>query len=171
MQSISVRRTDEEDFYGSVIAVSLHEWFPAKPHHWKLNAIGILDDRWVMPTPESDPCLVILDCSAASAAAKVEVATTEQRFLKLADEWSRNTMHVSSASDLINDRSYREIIDLGWDAVPYLLMDLKKNKRFWFPALAEITQIRPFDESDMSNPRRMAEAWIRWGKRKGYKLD
>ncbi len=80
-------------------------------------------------------------------------------------------MHISSASDLTNDKSYREIIDLGWDVVPYLLIDLQRNKRFWFPALAEITHLRPFDKSDMSNPRRMTEAWIRWGRRKGYELD
>ncbi len=97
--------------------------------------------------------------------------TLLDRFHRLADEWSRNTMHISSASDLVNDRCYREIIDLGWDVVPYLLLDLQRNKRFWFPALAEITELRPFDKGDTSNPRRMTEAWIRWGKLKGYKLD
>jgi len=95
----------------------------------------------------------------------------ENCFKKLAEEWSRNTMHISSASDLVNDRSYRKIIDMGWDVVPHLLIDLQRNKRFWFPALAEITGVRPFDQNDKNNPRRMAEAWIRWGKRKGYRLD
>lgn len=95
----------------------------------------------------------------------------ETCFKRLANEWSRNTLHISSASDLVNDRCYREIVALGWDVVPYLLVDLQRNKRFWFPALAEITRLRPFDKSDRSNPRRMTEAWIRWGKRKGYKLD
>jgi len=93
--------------------------------------------------------------------------TVKERFSRLADEWSRDTMHISSASDLINDKRYQEIIALGWDVVPHLLTDIQKNKRFWFPALASITGLRPFDPGDSSNPRRMTEAWVRWGKRKG----
>src|SRR5208337_5227391 len=60
----------------------------------------------------------------------------EERFLRLADEWSRETGYISSASDLINDTRYRQIISLGWPVIPYLLNDLERNKRFWFPALA-----------------------------------
>jgi len=97
--------------------------------------------------------------------------TVSVRFHRLANEWSANTMHISSASDLINDKRYQEIIDLGWDVVPYLLTDLQQNKRFWFPALAAITGVRPFDPSDTNSPRRMTEAWVRWGKRKGLTAD
>jgi hypothetical protein len=93
--------------------------------------------------------------------------STEARFYDLADEWSRETMHISSASDLINDKRYQEIIGLGWDVVPSLLKDLQTNKRFWFPALAAITGVRPFDPSEINNPRRMTEAWVKWGKWKG----
>ena len=98
-------------------------------------------------------------------------ADVKQQFYRLADEWSRETMHVSSASDMINDKRYQEIIGLGWDVVPYLLTDLQQNKRFWFPALAAITGVRPFDPSDTNSPRRMTEAWVRWGKRKGLTAD
>ena len=52
------------------------------------------------------------------------VADTEQRFHRLANEWTQATMHISSASDLINDARYQEIINLGWDAVPFLLTAL-----------------------------------------------
>jgi hypothetical protein len=96
-----------------------------------------------------------------------ETVTVEARFRRLADDWSRDTIHISSVSDLINDRRYQEIIGLDWDVVPYLLKDLQQNKRFWFPALAAITGVRPFDSGDASNPRRMTQAWVKWGKRKG----
>ena len=95
------------------------------------------------------------------------VMSTEVKFHRLADAWSENSLHVSSVSDLINDPSYQQIIDLGWKALPYLLDDLQKRKRFWFPALAAITGVRPFDPGDLSNPRRMTEAWVKWGRRKG----
>lgn len=67
----------------------------------------------------------------------------------------------------INRPAYRAIVNLGWDVVPFLLKDIQSKRGFWFPALAEITGIRPFDKSDAGNPRRMAQAWIAWGQKKG----
>lgn len=95
------------------------------------------------------------------------VLNTEARFRWLADEWSAKTMHISSVSDLMNDARYQQIIGLGWDVLPFMLDDLQKKKRFWFPALAAITGVRPFDPADLSSPRRMTEAWLNWGRRKG----
>jgi hypothetical protein len=93
--------------------------------------------------------------------------TTEDRFMRLADEWSQDTAHISSATDLINDYRYQQIINMSWEVVPYLLIDLEHKKRFWFPALAAITGLRPYDSRDGGNYRLVADAWIRWGKRKG----
>lgn len=98
---------------------------------------------------------------------RVAAETVEKKFLRLADEWSRATNHISSVTDLINDYHYQQIIALNWPVVPYLLNDLERNKRFWFPALTAITGLRPFDRHDASNYRRMTDAWLRWGKRKG----
>lgn len=107
------------------------------------------------------------DAIVGGLAIPAAVLSSKARFHKLADEWSEKTMHISSVSDLINDTRYQQIIDLGWDALPYMLEDLQKKKRFWFPALAAITGVRPFDPGDLSNPRRMTEAWVKWGRRKG----
>jgi len=91
----------------------------------------------------------------------------EERFSVLADKWSHDTAHISSVTDLINDQSYQQIINMGTEALPYLLGDLDRNKRFWFPALASITGLRPFDTKDMGNYQLMAQAWLRWGRRRG----
>jgi len=97
----------------------------------------------------------------------LEELTLEQRFRRLADEWSRQTSTVSSVNALVSHPKYREIIQLGWSVVPYLLRDLQSKGDFWFPALAEITGIRPFDPHDAGKSRRMTAAWIEWGKKKG----
>jgi hypothetical protein len=133
------------------------EWFSTHSRaQWSQKSITrMLDNIWQYPEAENPVCV-------AEAA-----ETTEERFHKLAAEWSKQTRHISSVSDLINDRRYQEIINLGLDVVPHLLTDLQGNKRFWFPALAAITGVRPFDPGDSNNPRRMTEAWVRWGKRKG----
>jgi hypothetical protein len=92
--------------------------------------------------------------------------TTEEAFYRLADEWSDETRTVSSVTALTSHRRYREIVNMGWDVVEYLLRDLQQNHRFWFPALYEITGIRPFDPSDAGNSKKMTEAWIKWGQKK-----
>lgn len=99
--------------------------------------------------------------------ADAHVTGTEAKFRKLAREWSRETSNVSSVGVLTSHPKYREIVRLGWDVVPFLLADLQRSQGFWFTALNEITGIRPFDPSEGGNSRRMAEAWINWGKRKG----
>lgn len=94
------------------------------------------------------------------------VLDVKQQFYKLADEWEQETQSVSSIPVLTSHPSYRRIIKLGWNVVPFLLLDLQMNRRFWFPALNEITGIRPFDPSDAGDSERMLEAWVRWGKKK-----
>jgi hypothetical protein len=109
----------------------------------------------------------LLNELASREVAVADAVTLEQRFHKLANEWSREVGSISSINDITAHPKYREITRLGWDAVPLMLRDLQTNKRFWFPALYEITKIRPFDSSDAGKSKRMTEAWIAWGKRKG----
>ena len=133
---------------------------------WSHPQTESADSHWVLDKARKR----ILDFVMSSDDELAEAVASEptaERFYRLADDWTRRTIHVSSASDLINDKRYREIIGMGWEVVPYLLRDLEQKKRFWFPALAEITGVRPFDSSDRNNPRRMTQAWIRWGKWKG----
>jgi hypothetical protein len=106
-------------------------------------------------------------CFAPAPSVVVPEVPVGQRFRELADKWSEETGHVSSINDRISNPEYREIVKLGWEVVPNLLADLERTHRFWFPALTEITGLRPFDQSDAGNLRRMTEAWIRWGKKKG----
>jgi hypothetical protein len=132
--------------------VEYNEWTRGRtsPGHWwdrEKTFKKSLAEKWIYPTKRTE--------------------SVDARFVRLADEWSRNTGHISSVSDLINDPIYQEIISLGWPAVPFLLGDLERNKRFWFPALAAITGLRPFDSKDLGNYRLMTDAWLRWGRRKG----
>jgi len=87
-------------------------------------------------------------------------------FKKLADEWSKAIGNSSSLTAVARHPKYRKIIELGWNVLPFMLVDLQKNRRFWFPALHEITGIRPFDNRDAGNSERMVQAWVQWGKRK-----
>jgi len=134
------------------------EWNPThgRQVHWwdrEKEFKKSLAEKWIYPRVQ------IADTSADES--------IEARFGRLADDWSRETCHISSLSDLVKNPRYQQIISLGWPVVPYLLSDLESNKRFWFPALASITGLRPFDPKDACNYRQMTDAWLRWGKRKG----
>lgn len=137
-----------------------YEWFgrpkgSVRLQSWEGPVNQALEEMWEMPSREAEVGVL-----------EPEVSLGEN-FLRLAADWSDNTRHVSSINDLTSYPSYQEIIALGWDVVPLLLKDLQENKRFWFPALYAITKVRPFDPSDAGNGRRMTDAWIKWGKRKG----
>jgi hypothetical protein len=126
--------------------------------YWDARKFGsTLEENWEMPS-----------IALADACERTEVEkSTEERFRELSENWSETTGHISSVEDLTSHSSYQEIIRLGWDVVPLLLIDLQQNQRFWFPALYAITKVRPFDPSDAGNGKRMTDAWVIWGKRKG----
>lgn len=102
----------------------------------------------------------------AVSQSEANIVPLEQRFYQLADAWTQETGPISSIDDRIAHQAYRDIIALGWDVVPYLIADLQHSHRFWFPALAEITKIQPFDRSDVGNIRRMTSAWTAWWKKR-----
>jgi len=124
------------------------------------------DAQWV-PDKDRKPFLDFL-LSHDEVVVDVPTETTAEKFSRLADEWENETSTVSSVTVLTSHRNYRKIVEMGWEVVPYLLADLQQNNRFWFPALYEITGIRPFDPSDAGNSREMLEAWVKWGKRKNF---
>jgi hypothetical protein len=112
-----------------------------------------------------------LDQSATWAMLKIQSEaeeTTAQRFHRLASEWLNETRHVSSLTIMAGHPKYREIVGMGMNVVPFLIVDLERNRRFWLPALREITGIRPYDSSDEGNPKRMMRSWIQWGRNKNY---
>ncbi len=115
------------------------------------------------PCFAQESAISILQCEGVQAEGE---GTVVERFHQLAAEWSKEVQNVSSLTAMSAHPKYRKIVDLGWDAVPAMLLDLEENHGFWFPALKEITGIQPFDRSDAGNGKRMIEAWVRWGKRR-----
>lgn len=96
----------------------------------------------------------------------VETRSTKEWFRHFAGRWSSEISHISSSTRAIANPNYQAIIKLGWDVVPLMLRDLHDGQGYWYPALAAITGIRPFDRKDAGNTRRMTEAWLNWGRKK-----
>ena len=88
-------------------------------------------------------------------------------FEGLAEAWWMATAHLSSPNKLMENARYRQIIGLGPAVLPLLLRDLAKTQRFWFPALSAITGQNPVPDDAAGDIRRMADAWIEWGRQNG----
>lgn len=90
----------------------------------------------------------------------------EIRFTKYVDQWRRETWFMSSVKRRTSNVNYLSIISLGRPAIPLILKELERLGDHWFLALRVLADEDPAKGSDDFNESR--EAWIRWGKLKGY---
>ena len=85
-------------------------------------------------------------------------------FDRLADEWKRETAHLSSIDAIAEHRAYRAIIEMGEEALPLILRDLMSAQAPWFRALRSIAGESPVLPEDRGNVRAMTAAWLDWGR-------
>ena len=64
--------------------------------------------------------------------------------------------------------NYLRIISLGWKVVPLILRELQREPAPWFLALRAITGEENVGREHPGNFRGMAEAWLAWGRERGY---
>src|SRR5438105_2223259 len=93
----------------------------------------------------------------------------EERFLELRARWKGERGPTSSLTELAMHPSYQQIIGLGPDAVPLLLRELERDPDHWFWALKAITGEDPVAPERRGKLRDMAQDWISWGRKQGFK--
>jgi hypothetical protein len=104
-----------------------------------------------------------------SAADGQATESIEQRFRRLEAIWEAETLFLSDAHKIIAHPAFQEIISMGDAVVPLLLRDLEVAPRQWVWALARITGANPVQPEDAGDSRKMADAWLRWGREHGYR--
>ena len=90
------------------------------------------------------------------------------RFCALAEQWKAETIRIPSINRKMMHPAYQQIIGLGEAAIPFILEDLDKQPEHWFWALRAITGDNPVEEKYQGNIGIMTEAWLNWGREKGY---
>lgn len=113
-----------------------------------------------------DELLVTLARHRQALASRQE--SVEQRFSSLANEWRVATMLDSSTTVMIAHPAYLSIIAMGWAVVPLILRELVRRPGHWSPALTAITGAVPFPATMRGDVRRIAQAWVAWGRGRGY---
>ena len=131
------------------------EWFPVATLHWDAKPNNLLEKLLSQSVPQ--PVAMI----------EADAFQLERDFLREAAVWERETKHLSSTTRRVLHQSYQNIIRMGMPVVPFLLRDLRTNRRLWFWALREITETDPVKPQYAGNVDKMIAAWVDWGIREG----
>jgi hypothetical protein len=102
---------------------------------------------------------------SASVVQSQSSADIQKRFERLAREWKEKSRFLSNTAQMALLRPYQAIIGMGMPAVALILQELQREPDQWFWALEAITEENPVRAEDRGNVRRMAVAWIEWGKK------
>lgn len=92
----------------------------------------------------------------------------ESKFIELKEKWQSDTVLFSLVKDKAMHPAYQQIIGMGEDAIPLILRELEQKSGHWFWALSAITGENPIEERDAGLIKQMANAWIEWGRERGY---
>jgi hypothetical protein len=92
-------------------------------------------------------------------------------FGELAARWKDETSVYSASWQIKAHPAYQQIVDLGEDAIPLLLARLGQPCVQWMMALSAIAGDDPSPPEHAGHIARMAEAWLAWGRQRGYLHD
>jgi hypothetical protein len=90
----------------------------------------------------------------------------QARFNELSQEWEQETCGFSSITKKITNLNYLKIIALGKRAILLILESLQAKPDHWFLALKALTDEDPTQSGD--DFEQAVEAWLNWGKQKGF---
>jgi hypothetical protein len=93
-----------------------------------------------------------------------------RRFEVLVNPWNAATRYRSNLQALRSHPVYQELVTLGDPAIPLILAELEREPNVaWFMVLAAITGEDPVPPALSGRVDAMAEVWLDWGRRRGYR--
>lgn len=96
------------------------------------------------------------------------VRSVEEEFNELANQWHDETDFLSSPSRITGSDTYLKIISMGRRVIPLILEDLKERGGNWYRALRIISDDDPVSVEARGNVEQMKQAWLQWGRDRGY---
>jgi hypothetical protein len=83
-------------------------------------------------------------------------------------QWKKETAGLSSPRSIRMNRNYQKIIGLGESVLPLILAELQREPNDWLYALEMIAKDEENPVTDEMGFKESLNAWINWGKTKGY---
>jgi len=133
---------------------------PIPPEAW--------DIEWVPFAEHSDHVYFHSIGTSDTESIYFAIEAPNSEFGLLAEQWHRDTGMLSSIPKKAMHPTYQRIIGMGDKAITPILKELQMQPDHWFWALTAITGENPVPEESVGNLRQMANAWIFWGRKRGY---
>jgi hypothetical protein len=106
--------------------------------------------------------------SAATTSIEPDVASIEEEFAVLANNWHDETDFVSAPSRVTGNDNYLKIISMGKKVIPLILEDLKERGGNWYCALRILSGEDPVPIEVRGDVEQMKGTWLQWGRERGY---
>jgi hypothetical protein len=90
------------------------------------------------------------------------------RFEELYRQWKSETAPLSSGTSLIYHPAYQQIIGMGEEAIPFILIKLQEDPHHLFYALHKISGENPVPKDHAGDLTKMTADWLVWGRKQGY---
>lgn len=90
------------------------------------------------------------------------------RFHRLLNQWRAQTIYSSFIEEKVKHPAFRQIVDIGEAAIPWILKEIKVCPSFLYLALQIITGENPVPPQDRGKARAAIDAWIEWGNGEGF---
>jgi hypothetical protein len=97
--------------------------------------------------------------------------TLRAQFQALADWWHEDTDHISSPSRMTAHPAYQRVIAKGEQFLPCILEDIVERDGDWYLALEAIVGESPVPDAAAGDVEMIKQAWLAWGRRRGYLAD
>ena len=137
---------------------------PELPEGVKVEVIVVLPEKPIAPF---DSALGFQE-SPLPGVPESDGTRLEEQFQELVRRWKAERGPTSSVVKMAAIPSYRQIVNMGRNAVPLLLAELERQPDHWFLALYEITGADPVPKESRGRINEMAAAWVKWGKESGF---
>ena len=146
------------------------DWISHKKPRVRFDLAG-----YTLSTPEPQPLPDVIRYIHALSEKQVTLLerigqyshADEIKFGRLAEEWERATIFLSSLTKIVLHPAYQRIIGMGPAAIPLILREMKKKPGHWLWALDALTNGES-PASGSQNLMEATEAWLRWGESRGY---
>ena len=92
------------------------------------------------------------------------------QFKDLAEQWKRETGHISVTRTMATHSAYQSIIGMGDRALSFIFKDMTQEPDRWFWALEHITRVDPVPRQLKGDIDAETTLWLSWARMNGYAL-
>ena len=93
------------------------------------------------------------------------------RFRRLVKQWRAETYYLSSVTAKSKHPAFREIVEMGEAAVPWIIEELRNHRDFLFLALHLIVKDEPMPAALTGKPHKLIDEWLQWAERVNVHLE